>query len=86
MNENLRTLDDLITERYGERGTPNRERFERGKRKFKAEYLRDMKTYRGKFVRMPGEVERFSPLSVKRMINRISLLVRLPHRKRMPCK
>ena len=86
MNENLRTLDDLITERYGERGTPNRERFERGKQKFKAEYLREMKTYKGEFVPIPGEVERHSSLSVKRMMNRLSLLIRLPRRKRMYCK
>lgn len=83
MNNNLRTFDDLITELYGERGNPNRERFERGKQRFKAEYLHDMKTYRGAFVRIPGEVVRYSPLSVKRMINRLSLLVRLKHRKRM---
>lgn len=80
MSNNLRTLADLITELYGERGTPNRERFERGSRKFKAEYLRDMKTYRGKFVRIPGVVDRYSPLSVKRIRNRLSLLVRLPGR------
>ena len=81
MNENIRTLDELIRERYGERGTPKREKFERRSRIFKTEYLREIKTYRGKFVRIPGEVERYSPLSVKRMVNRISLLVRMPRGK-----
>ena len=80
MKENLRLLDDLITEMYGERGTPNRERFERGSRKFKTEYLREMKTYKGKFVRILGEFERYSSPSVKRIHNRLSLLVRLPGR------
>ena len=80
MKSNLRTLDDLITERFGERGAPNRERFERGSRKFKAEYLREMRTYRMKLVRIPGEPMRYSQLSVKRMRSRLSLLVRLPGR------
>ena len=84
MEENLRTLDDLVTDLFGERGTPRREKFERGSRKFKAEYLREMKTYKGKFVRLPGEVQRHAPLSVKLSRIRLSLLVRFARRK--PCR
>ncbi|MEQ1604505.1 MAG: hypothetical protein ABL999_06515 [Pyrinomonadaceae bacterium] len=81
MKSDLRTLDDLITERYGERGTPNRERFERGSRRFKADYLREMRTYTGAFPRLPGEVVRHTPRTVKLAKQRISLLVRLSRRK-----
>ena len=82
MNRNIITLDELIIERYGERGTPRREKFERGYRRFKAEHLREMKSYKGKYVLLPGEIERCTPSSVRYARNRISLLVRVSRRDR----
>jgi HTH-type transcriptional regulator / antitoxin HipB len=36
---NLKTLDELVEEQYGELGTPKREKFEKGYESFKLGYL-----------------------------------------------
>ncbi len=53
MSKNTRTLEEMITEHYGERGTPKREKLERGYLKFKAKYLRDLEDYKGEFTELP---------------------------------
>ena len=43
----------MITEHYGERGTPKREKLERGYLKFKTKYLRELENYKGEFIELP---------------------------------
>lgn len=38
-NKNIRTLDEVLDEKFGKRGTPKREEYERGFEEFKLGYL-----------------------------------------------
>ena len=76
MSKNIRPLDEMITERYGARGTSKREKYERGYRKFKTDYLRELKTYKGEFTRLPDVPRRRISSSRAIVLCRLSLLIR----------